>query len=96
MSQFGEPTPIDYAGEGLQTVPLCIFFVVLQMTGLVTELAPCLSGPVSTGLCVSWYHFTNEFPSFFTPILVPVPPFVPTSHPRWPPTTPNTPLLGAQ
>ena len=55
-SQFGEPTPIDYSGEGfegLQMVPLCLFFVVLRMTGLVTELAPCLSGLVSTELCVS-------------------------------------------
>ena len=69
MSQFGEPTPIDYAGEGfegLQMVPLCLFFVVLQMTGLVTELAPCLSGSVSTELCVSLYHFTNDFHSFLS------------------------------
>ena len=88
LNQYGEPTSNStaYQGEALTLVPICIFLVVVRMTGPVTTLGVCPTGPMTNLLCVSnirltpligYFFFSSQPPSYHHPI-------TPLPHPSSP------------
>ena len=79
LNQYGEPVlnSTAYQGEALTLVPICIFLVVVRMTGPIATLGVCPTGPMTTLLCVSNIRLTPIIGYFFflfsTPFLSPSP-----------------------
>ena len=79
LNQYGEPisNSTAYQGEALTLVPICIFLVVVRMTGPVTTLGVCPTGSMTNLLCVSNIRLTPLIGYFFflfsTPFLSPSP-----------------------
>ena len=78
LNQYGEPVfnSTAYQGEALTLVPICIFLVVVRLTGPIATLGVCPTGPMTTLLCVSNIRLTPIIGYFFS-LLNPLPITIP-------------------
>ena len=104
LNQYGEPVfnSTAYQGEALTLVPICIFLVVVRMTGPITTLGVCPTGPMTTLLCVSNIRLTPIIGYFFSllnplPIIIPLLLcLIPPRHRRSTTIAPHAPKLRPQ